>query len=82
MSYVLTSAAKNKKKEPYIVSFVVNRETNEVDSINVLYVVSVKKESAGKMPGSHSNAVLPTDSTISISDLLDYVNKYYPSNSA
>ena len=30
------------------------------------------------MPGSHSNAVLPTDSTISISDLLDYVNNYYP----
>ena len=78
-TYVLISAAKNKKNEPYIVSFVVNRETNEVDSINILYSINAKKEPAGRLsPGVPAKADYLTGSTISISDLLDYVNKHFP----
>ena len=52
---------------------VVNRYTNEVDSIDVLYAVNTKKETAGTKPGSHGKATLPTVSTISIADLLQNV---------
>ena len=62
----------------YPVRMVVNQYTNEVDTIDVLYAVNTKKETVGKMPGSHGKTTLPTVSNISISDLLDYVNKYFP----
>lgn len=80
-AYVLIGAAKNQHDNPYIVSFVVNRLTNEITSIDVLYSVNVKKEEAA---GFNNPSVPPinedcfTASEISISDLLDYVNKYYP----
>ena len=75
-SYVLIGAAKNQQNEPFIVSFVVNEFTNEVKSIDVLYSVNAKKEPAGSLSPQLSTAA--TDSNISISDLLDYVNRYYP----
>ena len=79
-SYALIGAAKNAKNEPYIVQFVVNRYSNEVSSIDVLYAVNAKKEPAALLPdvtGTDAPAIL-TDSVISIRSLLDYVNRYFP----
>lgn len=76
-SYVLIGIAKNNVNEPYVVSFVVNKNTNEVSSIDVLYAVNAKKEPTGSSK-SPQLSTAATGSTISISDLLDYVNKYYP----
>ena len=76
-SYVLIGYAES-RDYAYPVRMVVNQYTNEVDTIDVLYAVNTKKETVGKMPGSHNNVALPTVSTISISNLLDYVNKYFP----
>lgn len=79
-SYVLIGIAKNKNNEPYVVSFVVNRASNEVMSVDVLYAVNAKTEPAGSLSPelSSQSDVSLTGSTISISKLLDYVNKYYP----
>ncbi len=78
-SYVLIGAAKNIKNEPYIVSFVINSFTNELTSFDVLYSINTKKEPAGIVsPGVATKVGHPTGSTISISALLDFVNKYYP----
>ncbi|HIW84955.1 MAG TPA: hypothetical protein IAA48_00520 [Candidatus Eubacterium faecipullorum] len=79
-SYVLIGIAKNQKNEPYVVSFVVNRASNEVMSIDVLYAVNAKKEATALIEPelSSQSDVSLTASTVSISDLLDYVNRYYP----
>ena len=78
-SYVLIGAAKNEKNEPYIVQFVVNRASNEVTSVDVLYAVNAKTEPAGSLsPEITGVPATLTDSTISISSLLDYVNRYFP----
>ncbi len=86
-SYVLIGAAKSQLNEPFIVSFVViivsfvvNEFTNEVKSIDVLYSVNAKTEPAGSLSPelSSQSDVSLTGSNISISDLLDYVNRYYP----
>ena len=79
-TYVLIGAAKNLKSEPYIVSFVVNRATNEVTSVDVLYAINAKTEPTGSLsPSVPANiADYFTGSSISISKLLDYVNKYFP----
>ena len=79
-SYALIGAAKNAKNEPYIVQFVVNRYSNEVSSIDVLYAVNAKKEPAALLPDVTSTDVpaILTDSVISIRSLLDYVNRYFP----
>ena len=79
-SYVLIGAAKNAKNEPYIVQFVVNRISNEVTDVDVLYAVNAKKEPGALLPdvtGTDAPAIL-TDSVISIRSLLDYVNRYFP----
>ncbi len=75
-TYVLVGAAANDKGEPYIVSFVVNSFTNEITSVDVLYSANAKTEPAGSLSPRVSTPA--TDSIISISDLLDYVNKYFP----
>ncbi len=80
-SYALIGAAKNAKNEPYIVQFVVNRHTNEVDSVDVLYAFNAKTEPTGSLSPEFATAetVAPlTGSDISISNLLDYVNRYFP----
>lgn len=74
---MLIGVAKSQQSEPFIVSFVVNEYTNEVKSIDVLYSVNAKKEPAGSSK-SPKVSTLSTGSKISISELLDYVNKYYP----
>ena len=78
-SYVLVGAAKNAKNEPYIVQFVVNRVSNEVTSVDVLYSIGTKTEPAGSLsPEVTGVPATLTGSTISISSLLDYVNRYFP----
>lgn len=79
-SYALIGIAKNNNNEPYIVSFVVNKHTNEVQSIDVLYAVNAKKEVAALDEPEFRpiNGTALTTSTISISNLLDYVNNYFP----
>lgn len=62
---------------PFVVSFIVNKHTNEIQSIDVLYAVNAKKEPAGSSK-SPEVSTPPTGSTISISNLLDYVNNYFP----
>ena len=78
-SYVLIGVAKNSHNEAYVVEFLVNRYTNELTSIDVLYSANTKKESvAHNAPEITENPLLATDSAISIADLLDYVNRYFP----
>ena len=84
-SYVLIGVAKNSRNEPYIVEFVVNQSTNEVTSVDVLYSVNAKtnpakeKESAGSLsPEVTDIPATLTDSVISIAQLLDFVNRYFP----
>lgn len=78
-TYVLIGVAKNQNNEPNIVSFVVNRSTNELTSVDVLYSINSKTEPAGSLsPDVPTKVDCLTGSTISISELLDYVNKYYP----
>ena len=78
-SYVLVGVAKNAKNEPYIVQFVVNRHSNEVSSVDVLYAVNAKTEPAGSLsPKITGVPATLTGSDISIALLLNYVNRYFP----
>ena len=77
-TYVLMGAAKNKNNEPYIVQFVVNRASNEVMSVDVLYAINAKKEPAASLPKFTDESAPLTCSSISIADLLTYVNRYFP----
>jgi hypothetical protein len=98
-SYVLIGAAKNGMGKLCIVRSVVNRQSNELASIDVLYAVNAKKDGTAVLNAPLlsradyrtivESAVLNapaftekprriTDSTISISSLLDYVNRYFP----
>ncbi len=61
---------------PFVVSFIVNKHTNEIQSVDVLYAVNAKKEPAGSLSPEVSTP--PTGPTISISNLLDCVNYYFP----
>ena len=57
--------------------FIVNQFNHELDSMDILYAINAKKENRLRQnrPG-----ILPpvTSSHISISDLLDYVNRFFP----
>lgn len=75
-TYVLIGIAQNTNNEPYIVSFVVNSHTNKIDTVDVLYSANAKKETA--VLNAPRDSTPSTVSTISISDLLKYVNKYFP----
>lgn len=87
-SYVLIGAAQGSNGQLYIVRSVVNQFSNEVTSMDVLYAYNAKteptlgiKEGTGRetIPnGPRRNAATITGSTISISELLDYVNDYFP----
>lgn len=77
-SYVLVGIAKGFDNELYIVRSVVDKYENEVTSVDVLHAVNTKKEPAGIRPEVTENSALPTDSKISISHLLDYVNNHFP----
>ena len=87
-SYVLIGAAKTKDGQLYIVRSVVNRFSQELTSMDVLYAFNGKTEpDLGKKKetgretipnGPQLNTATITGSTISIAELLDYVNKYFP----
>lgn len=78
-SYVLIGAAQNNSGELYVVRSVINRFSNELPSMDVLYAINAKKESAAlNAPRLADESAIRTDSTISISELLDYVNRYFP----
>ena len=65
---------------PFVVSFIVNKHTNEIQSIDVLYAVNAKKEVAALDEPEFRpiNGTALTTSAISIFNLLDYVNYYFP----
>ncbi len=73
---VLVGMAKNAQNEPYVVSFIVNKHTKELQSIDVLYAVNAKTEPTGSLSPQVSTPA--TGSNISIANLLDYVNRYFP----
>jgi len=77
-SYALIGAARNQDGNLYVVSFVVNKYSNEVSEIDVLYSANTKKEPAALLPKITDKSATPTDSKISISELLDSVNTYFP----
>lgn len=79
-TYILIGAAKNQKNEPYIVRFIVNRHTNEITTVDVLYAINVKKDQLGVYPLAFSLAAYDTitDPVITIKDLLTFVNLYSP----
>ena len=76
-SYVLIGAAKNSDGELFVVRSVVNRFSNELASMDVLYAINAKKENRlrSMRPGFQGPV---TDSAISIADLLESVNQYFP----
>ncbi len=78
-SYVLIGVAKSITDDLFIIRSVINHYNNELMSMDVLYSVNAKKESAvHNAPPITKDSLRITDSTISISDLLEYVNMYFP----
>ena len=78
-SYILIGVAKNTSGDIYIVRSVVNKFGNELAKIDVLYAINAKKESVAlNAPRFTAKPLSVTDSTISIANLLDYVNQYFP----
>lgn len=86
-SYALIGIAKNSSGQLYVVRSVVNQFSNEVTSVDVLYAINAKTEiegikkenQSGDNPqGSRSEDRFLSDSTISIAELLEYVNQYFP----
>lgn len=76
-SYVLLGVGKTEHGTLYLVRSVVNKYSNALSSMDVLYAVSAKKENRLRsMRPEFQHSV--TDSTISIRSLLDYVNRYFP----
>lgn len=53
-----------------------NKYANEIQSIDVLYAVNAKTRPAGSLSPEVSTP--PTGPKISIPNLLDYVNNYFP----
>ena len=76
-SYVLIGAARGSNGDLYIVRSVVNTFKHELESMDVLYAINAKKGNRlrSMRPGFQGPV---TDSTISIAELLDYVNEYFP----
>lgn len=79
-NYVLIGAAKGYKNDFYIIESVLDKYNNELQTINVLHSANTKKEAARLNDAeiADNKSTIRTTSTISIPDLLDYVNKYYP----
>lgn len=76
-SYVLIGAAISADGNLYVVRSVVNSFSNELTSMDVLYAINAKKESTAVLNAPQVST--PSyRTTISISELLDYVNRYFP----
>ena len=77
-SYVLIGGAENSSSR-FIVRSIINTFDNSLSKMDVLYAVKVKESAAQPAPGSAAKAVSSvTDSKISITDLLEIVNRHYP----
>ena len=77
-SYVLIGCAENSSSR-FIVRSIINTFDNSLSKMDVLYAVKVKESAAQPAPGSAAKAVSSvTDSKISITDLLEIVNRHYP----
>ena len=86
-SCALIGVSKNSDGQVYIVRSIVNRFNNELDSIDTLYAINAKTQiedikkwnQPGDYPqGSRFDNRYLSDSTISIAQLLDFVNRYFP----
>lgn len=79
-SLVLIGVAKNPSGDTYVVRSIVNRFSNELTSIDALYAINAKKQelAATKSPRFTAEPLSETSSTISIAELLDLVNQYFP----
>ena len=77
-SFVLIGSARDGDGHLYIVRSVINQF--ELGSMDVLYAINAKKgESAAlNAPRSTTTSLSVTDSNISIAELLDLVNRYFP----
>lgn len=75
-TYVLIGAATDDAGQFYVVRSVVNRHSSELATMDVLYAINAKKNRLRSMRPGIQHPV--TDSTISISELLDDVNKHFP----
>lgn len=83
-SYVLIGFMSDKAGRETLVRFVVNKYTNELDSMDVLYSISGRNNS--DLSKNKGTAVLDAPllsradyrTTISIKELLNIVNKHYP----
>ena len=76
-AYILVGAAENSTGNLYIVEFVVNRYSGELVTMDVLYSLNTKKEGTAVLnaPGVSRSRYR---STISISEILEYVNRKFP----
>ena len=79
-SYILIGAARSRDGSFYLVSTIVNRYTNEVESIDVVQSANIKKEPGAVRPELREKTSLQslTGSAISIANLLDRVKEYFP----
>ena len=79
-SLVLIGVAKNPGGDTYVVRSIVNRFSNELTSIDALYAINAKKQelAATKSPRFTAEPLSETSSTITIANLLDLVNQYFP----
>ena len=59
--------------------FLVNKYTNELEYVMSLYSSDTKKEPAALTPKLASILASPSDSEMSIADILKVVNEVYPS---
>ena len=75
-SYVLIGAAEDTDGNMYVVRSVINRHSNELSTMDVLYAMNAKKGTAALNAPLVSTPNYRT--TISIAELLEYVNRYFP----
>ena len=75
-SYVLIGVAQNSNGELYVVRFVVNKFSNELDTMEVLYAINAKKSTA--VPNAPLVSTPNYRTTISIAQLLEFVNNHFP----
>ena len=79
-SYILLGTAKTTDGNCVFVNSIVNTFTGELEDFDVLYSIDAKKESTASKEARASGDALQslTDSTISISKLLELVKDYFP----
>ncbi len=78
-SYILLGVARDKNNKIVLITTVVNKFTNEVESVDLAYSINAKKEpTVPNGTKASANALSLTDSTIKIADVLDFVKSVFP----